>query len=170
MQIIRTVTIVVSLVLAGIASNSARAQSAPSPEAVQAARDLVAVITKDTMRQLAAQVTTQVWPRLEQSLKAKQSITAAQLSELRNEFERIQVEFISKVMDDAPAIYARHFTASELRELLAFYRSPIGEKSLRVLPQITAETMGLIMPRMQQLQTQVMETFVKVLRKKGFDI
>jgi hypothetical protein len=115
-------------------------------------------------------VTAQVWPRIEQSLRAKQSITDSQLSDLRKEYERIQFEFIAKVMDDAPSIYARHFTASELRELLAFYQTPLGEKSLRVLPQVTAETMASMMPRMQQLQTQVLEAFVKVLRERGFNI
>jgi uncharacterized protein len=172
MQIIRTAAIVAALMLTSGADNrnGVQAQTAPSPEAVQAARDLVAVITKDSMRQLATQVTAQVWPRIEQSIRAKQSVTPAQVSELRTEYERIQVEFISKVMDDAPVIYARYFAASELRELLAFYRTPIGEKSLRVLPQITAEAMGLVMPRMQQLQTQVMEAFVKVLKQRGLDI
>ena len=81
-----------------------------------------------------------------------------------------KIEFISKVMEDAPSIYARHFTTAELRQLLAFYQSPLGEKSLRVLPQITTETMALIMPRMQQLQAQVVEAFTKVLRDRGFNI
>jgi len=169
---IRTVVLFAALTLAAIAADTSatRAQNAPDAETLKAAQDLVGVVTKDTTRQMAHQVSAQVWPRIEQSLRAKQSITDAQLADLRNEFERIQFEFISKVMEDAPSIYARHFTAAELRELLAFYRSPIGEKSLRVLPQITTETMALIMPRMQQLQAQVVEAFTKVLRDRGFNI
>ena len=30
---------------------------------------------------------------------------------------------MANVMADAPQIYARHFTATELREMLAFYRT-----------------------------------------------
>jgi len=172
MKIIRTSVIFAGLSLIAVAcsGNIARPQSAPHAETMQAARDLVALVTKETMRQMVQQVTAQVWPRIEQSLRAKQSITDSQLSDLRKEYERIQFEFIAKVMDDAPSIYARHFTASELRELLAFYQTPLGEKSLRVLPQVTSETMASMMPRMQQLQTQVLEAFVKVLRERGFNI
>jgi len=169
---IRTAVLFAALTLAAIAADTSatRAQKAPDAETLKAAQDLVGVVTKDSTRQMAHQVSAQVWPRIEQSLRAKQSITDAQLADLRNEFERIQFEFISKVMEDAPSIYARHFTTAELRQLLAFYQSPLGEKSLRVLPQITTETMALIMPRMQQLQAQVVEAFTKVLRDRGFNI
>jgi len=166
----RTVVLFAALTFAAIAtSTAASAQNAPDAETLKAAQDLVGVVTRDTTRQMAHQVSAQVWPRIEQALRAKQSITDAQLADLRKEFERIQFEFISKVMEDAPSIYARHFTTAELRQLLAFYQSPLGEKSLRVLPQITTETMALIMPRMQQLQAQVVEAFTKVLRDRGFN-
>ena len=170
--IVRTIAVLALLALFGapIGLRPAAAQNAATPESLQAARDLVAVVSKDTMGQLVTQVTAQVWPMLERGLRAKQpDISAAVLADLRKEFERIQFEFISKVMEDAPSIYARHFTTAELRQLLAFYQSPLGEKSLRVLPQITTETMALIMPRMQQLQAQVVEAFTKVLRDRGFN-
>ncbi|HZP76914.1 MAG TPA: DUF2059 domain-containing protein [Pseudolabrys sp.] len=73
-------------------------------------------------------------------------------------------------MVDAPAIYARHFTAAELRELVEFYHSPVGAKALHELPQIAAESIGLIMPKMPQLQAQVMSAFSAVLKKKGIDL
>ncbi len=36
-------------------------------------------------------------------------------------------------------IYSKHFTESELRELIAFYRSPIGQKVAFVLPKLAGE-------------------------------
>jgi hypothetical protein len=39
-------------------------------------------------------------------------------------------------------IYDRHFTADELRELLAFYRTPIGHKLLAEQPAIAQEAMA----------------------------
>ncbi len=147
------------------------AQSAGTPEALAAARELNAILSKDVIKQLTTQVTGQVWPALEKNLRAKrQDVTDAQLAELRAEFERIQFENLSSVMDDAPIIYARHFTAAELREMLAFHRSPVGQKSLREMPQIMAESMALMMPRMQQLRAQTIEAFTKVLRQRGFAI
>ena len=103
-----------------------------------------------------------VWPqRIEHALKAKQDISPDQLADLRREYERIQFDFISKVMVDAPSIYAKYFTAAELHELLFFYRTPIGAKSLRLMPQIAGKSMALVLPRIQQLQMEVMEAFAK---------
>jgi hypothetical protein len=39
-------------------------------------------------------------------------------------------------------IYDRHFTVDELRQLLAFYRTPIGRKLLAEQPAITQEAMA----------------------------
>jgi len=172
MSLVRVLAMVAALALPGLPwINAAAAQAAATPESLAAARELLAIISKDTMRQVVTQVANQVWPTVERSLRAKQpDISAAQVAELRAEFERIQLEYMASVMDDAPVIYARHFSADELRELLAFYRSPIGAKALRVLPQVTAESMALMMPRLQQIQAQTMEAFTKVLRQRGFPI
>jgi len=170
-KIIRIAAFAAVLIGAAAGSNVARAQGAPpSAEALQAAKELVTVVTKDTIKELAARVTAQVWPQIEQGLQAKQKIAPLQLAELRHEFERIQLEFATKVMEDAPAIYARYFTAAELRELLAFYGTPIGAKALQTMPQITAEALKLVMSRLPQLQADAMDAFTKVLKQRGFDI
>jgi hypothetical protein len=173
MSLMRVFAMLAALVLPGPLAwvNAAAAQGSATPEALEAARELLAIVSKDTLQQVVTQVTGQVWPTVERSLRAKQpEISAAQLGELRAEFERIQLEYMANVMNDAPVIYARHFSAAELRELLTFYHSPIGAKALRVLPQVAAEVMALIMPRLQQVQAQTMEAFTKVLRQRGFAI
>lgn len=38
-------------------------------------------------------------------------------------------------------IYARHFTAAELRELIAFHQTPIGQRLIELQPQISRESM-----------------------------
>lgn len=46
-------------------------------------------------------------------------------------------------------IYARRFTAAELRELLAFYRTPVGRKLASKLPEIMGEVgkkMNTVLP------------------------
>lgn len=37
-------------------------------------------------------------------------------------------------------IYARHFTADEMRELRAFYDTPLGKKTLAEMPSLISET------------------------------
>lgn len=40
------------------------------------------------------------------------------------------------------AVYDRHFTTDELRQLLAFYDTPVGKKLLTTLPTIVQESMA----------------------------
>ena len=173
MRILRIVAVFAMVALCGapIGLHSAAAQNAATPEGLQAARDLVALLNKETLHQMVSRMTEQVWPVYERGLRTKQpNISDSVVAELRREFERIQLDYISAVMADAPAIYARHFSAAELRELLAFYHTPVGEKSLRELPQIGAEAMALIMPRLPQVRTQTMDAFTKILRQRGLEI
>lgn len=144
---------------------SAHAQADP----LQAANELFAIMSKDTMAKLSDQVTAQVWPSIEQTLTAKRpEIDVATRAELRSELTRLTQDFLRESMQDAPAIYARYFSAQELREMIAFYRTPTGEKALRVLPQVMSEFMTSLVPRLQNLQPQLIEAFGKVLRQRGY--
>ena len=174
MRCLRIVAVLALLVVPAAAQNvTPTVPSAPpsSPEAMAAARDLVSIISKDTLKQLVTRITAQVWPMIERDLRVKQpDIKPELLGDLRAEFERIQLEYMAGLMNDAPTIYARHFTVDELHQLIAFYRTPLGEKAMRELPEITAESMALIMPRLQTLQVQTMEAFSKLLRERGLPV
>src|SRR3954454_1363999 len=98
----------------------AHAQAPGTPEALQAAKELAAIMSAETLKQMAVQVTGAVWPQIEQRLRASRpDIEAKLLAELRSEFERIQAENLVNVMADAPILYARYFSAEELRQLTA---------------------------------------------------
>ncbi len=49
----------------------ARADEAPSPEALQAANELFTIVSGDTLKQLATQITKAFWPSVEQSARAE---------------------------------------------------------------------------------------------------
>lgn len=44
-----------------------------------------------------------------------------------------------KIINLSIPIYSRHFTASEIKELIAFYESPLGRKITGEMPAITQE-------------------------------
>jgi hypothetical protein len=149
----------------------AMAQGEAQSDALKAANELMAVMSKDTVRQMVTGMTAQVWPAIEQSLRAKRAdIGQATLTELRGEFERIQMQYMAGVMADAPAVYARYFSAQELRDMLAFYKTPTGLKSLQVMPQLTTEVFKMVISKMQGLQTQIMDAFSTALRQRGIDL
>jgi hypothetical protein len=164
MRFLRLVAVVLLLVAAPLRS---QAEDGASPEALQAANDLFKILSVDMMTQLTAQITSAFWPLIEEKARAGK-IDDATLADLRKAFEDIQLAFLTDAMKQAPAVYARHFTAAELRELTAFYRSPTGAKALHEMPQVTGEFMALLMPRMQDLERQTGEAFDKVLRAHGY--
>jgi len=164
-----TLLIVLASLVGLLAAPRANAQAEGSPEAVQVATELMGVLSKDMVAQLSGQMIAQVWPTVEQQLRAaRPDIDAATLAELRTEFERLQREYLTDVMKGAPAVYAKYFSAQELRDMLAFYRTPTGEKSLRVLPQVMSEFLADLMPRLQEVQQKTGEGFQKILRQKGY--
>ena len=58
-------------------------------------------------------------------------------------------------------IYDKYFSEAELRDLIAFYKTPTGQKTLDVLPQVVAEALErsnkLMMPQLMQIMTQAID-------------
>jgi hypothetical protein len=163
--------LMIALLAVPAAPPRANAQSEPSAETMQAAKDLMAVMSVDTVRQMVSGLTNQIWPTIERQLRGKRSdLDQSTLSELRTEFENIQMRYMANVMADAPTIYARHFSAAELRDMMAFYKTPTGQKSLKVMPQVMTDVFAMIMPKMQGLQVQIMDAFSAVLRQRGINL
>jgi len=162
----RTLRIVALVLLVAGASGYARADE-PSPEALAAAKDLLAILSPDMMKQLTGSITASFWPVIEQKARAE-NIDDATIRELRAEFERIQVAFVTDAMKEAPPIYARHFTVSELHDLASFYRTPTGAKALHEIPQVMGEMTALMVPRLQDVQRQTSEAFGKILKDHGY--
>ena len=163
----RFISVVALVLLLCGPSMQARAEEQPDPEALAAATDLMAVMSPDMMKQLSSSISATFWPVIEQKAKADK-IDDATISDLRAEFERIQIAFASEAMKEAPPIYARHFTVAELKELTAFYRSPAGTKALREMPQVMGEMTALMVPRLQEVQRQTSEAFKRVLQAHGY--
>lgn len=156
------------------ATSPASSQNAPpgtpsaSADALQAAKELVGLVSGSMLSDIANRMTAQVWPPIETALRTQNAkINSATLLELRAEFARQMVAGISDAMQSAPAVYAHYFTVQEMRDLAAFYRTPIGIKTLQVMPQVMADINGLILPRLQGLQERVNLAFLNILQKRG---
>jgi hypothetical protein len=144
---------------------AARAQGPGSPQAREAAQELLDVISGDMLGQMGRAMTAQVWPQLEAELGSK--VAPAALTELRGEFEKMLERFLVESMKDAPALYAKHFSAQELRDITAFYKTPSGAKALQVLPAVTSEYFAMLMPRMESFQQEIAAMTLGVLQKHG---
>ncbi|GJJ05219.1 hypothetical protein RugamoR64_57570 [Duganella rhizosphaerae] len=69
---------------------------------------------------------------------------------------------IEDILTETVPLYARTYSADELKQIAAFYRTPIGAKMLATMPKLTAEAMQIgqqvaarrITPLLQKLQQQ----------------
>jgi uncharacterized protein len=68
------------------------------------------------------------------------------------------------------AVYARNFTADELRQVTAFYRTPVGQKMLEKLPAITQESMTVGQKFGQSVAAELRTRMIEELRKRGHKI
>ena len=70
-------------------------------------------------------------------------------------------------MDTMYPVYDRHFTADDLRQLIAFNATPLGQKLLRVLPQVTQEGIAAGQAWGQTLSKKVYGRVVVRLLEEG---
>jgi len=174
MRILRVLLLASGVGLAGVVAASSQganpaAAPAPSAETLATAKELIALMSGDMMRDLTSKMAAQVWPNIEQSLRTQfPTIDAATITELRAELEKQMAANVAESMNDAPAVYARYLTVPEMRDILAFYRTTTGAKTLKLMPQITAEVMGNFMPRMQGMMARIDTALTGILQKHGF--
>src|SRR5262245_29489702 len=154
-----------ALCICTLLMSPALAQTAGPGEALQAAKELQSVMSGDLVKQMVDQMMTAMWPNVESELGSK--VSAAALSEIRGEFQRITLKFVQSVQDEAPAVYAKYFSAEELRAISAFYRYPAGVKALTVMPPVMGESMQMMANRRPDLQKEPDTSIEAVLRKSG---
>lgn len=67
-------------------------------------------------------------------------------------------------------IYASNFTEAELRDLIAFYKSPSGQKFLQKTPFVTQQTMTAGQKFGQSASADLQKQMREELRRKGHDL
>ncbi|MBC7452621.1 MAG: DUF2059 domain-containing protein [Massilia sp.] len=142
---------------------SAHAQSATpvDPDSAAAVKELlIAMNYRDTMRQTFEQVQKNLPAIMLQgasaAIKNNKALTEAQKNEAMAKASREipQAAVAMGAIFNDPALmeelvaefvplYARHFTAVEIRQLAAFYKTPVGTKMMALTPQISGEAMQI---------------------------
>lgn len=98
--------------------------------------------------------------------KKKELIASAQEQSVRSS-ERLRQLFVqridlSKVMQEvALQVYDKNFSESEMQDIITFYKTPTGKKTLQALPAVMSESMemttALITPPLGEIMKQILE-------------
>jgi uncharacterized protein len=76
----------------------------------------------------------------------------------------------SELVNDAARIYASHFTEPELKQLLTFYQSPLGQKAINEEPKAVDESMAMAGSWADKLSEEVANKMRAEMKKRGHDI
>jgi hypothetical protein len=116
-----------------------------------------------------------ITPQTKEGLSSQQKELIKRLLEA-NGVRDVIAKNVAKVMEQAPAdmqsmlrahlsidaiieriipVYAKYYTEGEIKELLTFYKSEIGRKSLETNPKIIEDTMGETLGYLHGIMTEI---------------
>jgi uncharacterized protein len=136
----------------------------PSKVAIAAARE---VITTKGGAQMFNPITHGVVETVKDSYLRTNPNLSRELNDvaltIHNEIEANQ----SALLDEVAKIYARHFTEQELKNLLVFYKTPLGQKWAREEPVAIEEGLARAKDWTDTYAETLMGRFRTEMRKKG---
>jgi len=76
----------------------------------------------------------------------------------------------AEILNDAAKLYAARFKEQELKDALAFYKSPLGRKLLAEEPRILDESMRNAQIWADRLSEEVINRMRAEMKKRGHEI
>jgi uncharacterized protein len=153
------------LALSLLSGRQAAAQS--QPDAMAAARELVTTSrAADQLKTLLPLIMQQLKPAIVQGRE-----------EVGRDYDAVMPQLIEAAgarsdafAEGVAVVYARNFTADELRQVTASYRGPVGQRFLEKMPVIAQESMAMGQKFGQEIAAELRSHMIEELRKRGHRI
>lgn len=150
---------------------SAQQQAAPqpqlkpvSPSAMQAARDLLAA---KNVAQVYSGAVPNIIERAKAQLLANNLNYQKDLNEISVSIAQANAGKEKEIGEQMAKIYANDFTEQEMKDLTAFYKSPLGQKLLTTEPKSIQASMGYMSQWAQTFGESVVAEFRTQMQKRG---
>ena len=138
-----------------------------SPAAIAAAKEILAMKNVSAMYALAV-------PNIVEQTKNQLMQTNLNYQKDLNEVAVIVAQKLAgkekEIGDGMANIYATEFTEQELKDLVTFYKSPLGQKLLTTEPKAIQQSMGYMNQWAQTFAETVNGEFRAEMRKRGKEI
>jgi hypothetical protein len=146
---------------------SAHAQQQPTPAALASAKELVTVTgTTALFEPLIAGVVEQAKNLYLQQDPGLSKDLNESAGTIRTELAPRSVE----LHDEVARLFAVHFNEQELKDLLVFFKSPVGKKYLDQQPLIVQQTETFAESWANKLSDEVLTKMRAEMKKKGHDL
>jgi uncharacterized protein len=153
-----------ALCLAGAGPAPAQTAAVPPQDALAAARELVVVMrTTDQVKQILPSMVQVLRPAAVRAGPQAEKNFDALVPPLLDDMKARATELTEQIA----VIYARNFTAEEMREMMAFYRTSVGQKLLEKMPAVTQESAAAGQAWGAKIGAEVQSRMTEELRKKG---
>jgi hypothetical protein len=155
----------VCLALGGVAF--AQTPAAPSAASITAAKELVSLKGGATMFDPLV-------PGVIESAKNSLVPTNPQLQRPLNEVAaQLLKEYEPKraeILNEVAKVYAQRFTEPELKEIAAFYKTPVGKKMITEEPIALDQSLKMAQAWATRFSDEVLERFRAEMKKKGYNL
>jgi len=120
------------------------------------------------VKPMMAQMLDQLSPNLTQLIQQANPGKEAEVAEVINRFIMPKMKArLPEVIEEGAKVYAKHFSAEEITQLIAFYKSPLGQKLVREQPLIAQEMTTVSTAWAQAVAVQAVHEYADEFRKRG---
>lgn len=133
----------------------AAAQPEPSPGEMEAVRELLEVSRTRENFIRAMELGMEQGGGAELTPRVREALRTFMDEHFR--YEDLEPEFIQ--------MYTELFTEAEIREMSAFYRTPLGQRMVEMLPELSARSQAIAQERLQAAMPQLMEAIMGAMEE-----
>jgi hypothetical protein len=120
------------------------------------------------LKPMLVQMLDHISPGLTQLIQQANPGKEAEVSEVMNQFVVPKMkERLPEVIREGAVIYANHFTADEIAQLIQFYQSPLGRKLAKEQPLMSQEMARVSTVWAQAVTAQAVKEYADEFRKRG---
>jgi hypothetical protein len=147
------------------------------PAVVAAAKEMMASmkmrdVLLASMREMDQQMSAQIAESLSEMIDDDTTLSAGKKAEMHKKLEKVlptvaaqthsmltDPSLIDEILAESVPLYAEFFTLDEIRQLSAFYASPLGQKMLANTPTLMSRSLEIgnriMTPRIQKMMAQI---------------
>ena len=175
-KIIIAATAIVLIITPGVAENAPRKNTAQAPQAQKIDPERLALAQKlietTGANKLATQVMHMMAPQMTQMLvRVRPDKKKEIVSIMREVMKELSAPAnMRQLTDQIARIYAEEFTAEEMRQILAFYKTPVGKKLIARMPNLVRRSQLAGRAWGQQMARKAMQRLRQKAKERGIDL
>ena len=155
------------VVAAALPGSAAFAQNKPTPAGIAAAKEILALKNAPLMY---AQIVPNIVQRTKDTLLQSNLNYQKDLNEVAVKVAKDFAGREQEITEQMARIYATDFTEQELKDILAFYKTPLGKKLLEQEPKSIQESIGYMNQWAGKFAEEVNGKFRAEMKARGKEI